>query len=234
MRGITPLAPSLDTVGPIAPTAQDCLDVHAMLGGTVAPVPKIARIGVTMNHCGPEVKGVLEEVIDVMPVKTVDVSLPDVRAATYAILLAEAAELWWDQRDGLSAETIALLEIGKSTDVTDARAQVRAARDELDALLQSVNAILLPTVPIPAAEVGTPNLGATYFRFTALASATGHPALSVPAGLAGGLPVGAQLVGARQAESLLCRLGSMIESTPAGVALAEAREDLIYQISRPR
>ncbi|TCO64809.1 AMP-binding protein [Actinocrispum wychmicini] len=229
---VTALAPSLDTLGPIAPTAQDCLRVFEMLGGTLTPPAEIARIGVSLDHCGPAVKQVLEEAVDALALETVDVTLPDVRAATYAIMLAEAAGLWWDRRDGLSPETIAELDKGRSTDVTAARRLVQAAREELDALLREVDAVLLPTVPVPAAPVDTKGLASTYFRFTALASATGHPAMSVPAGLADGLPVGAQVIGARQAEATVGRLGTMIESTPGGVALAEARPDLVYQTSR--
>jgi acyl-CoA synthetase (AMP-forming)/AMP-acid ligase II/Asp-tRNA(Asn)/Glu-tRNA(Gln) amidotransferase A subunit family amidase len=234
-RGITPVAPSLDTVGPIALTAQDCLDVFAMLGGTVTPAPPATRIGVALHHVGPEVRRVLEDVISALPLATVEVTLPDIRAATYSIMLAEAAALWWDRRDGLSPETVALLETGKSEDLTDAREQVEAARNDVDALLDSVDAILLPTVPVPAAPVGTPDLAAKYFRFTALASGTGHPALSVAAGLdSAGLPVGAQLIGARSAEPLLCRLGTMIESGPSGRILTEARAHLVYQVPPSR
>nr|WP_267283923.1 amidase family protein [Amycolatopsis thermoflava] len=63
-----------------------------------------------------------------------------------------------------------------------------------------------------------------YYRLTALASVSGHPALTVPAGLTGaGLPAGAQLVGPRRREALLCLLGGVIESGPPARALARAR-----------
>lgn len=225
---ITPLAPSLDTIGPIARTAQDCLRVFEMLGGGRTPPSEVKKIAIALDHCGPGVKQVLEEAIDALPVETVEVKLPDVRAATYAIMLAEAAELWWD-KEGLTAETRALLRKGRETNPTEPRQEVRQAREEVDALLQSVDAILLPTTPIPAAPMDTKGLQAKYFQFTALASATGHPAMSVPAGLTQGLPVGAQVIGARHGEATLGRLGTMIESTPGGVALAEARPDLVYQ-----
>jgi Asp-tRNA(Asn)/Glu-tRNA(Gln) amidotransferase A subunit family amidase len=197
-------------------------------------VPEISRIGISLSHCSEAVRRVLEDAVEALPVTVVDVALPDVRAATFTIMLAEAANLWWHERGGLSQETVALLESGRSADLADARAQVLAARDEVDSLLGSVDAILLPTVPVPAAPFGTAGLASTYFRFAALASATGHPALTVPAGLAAGLPVGAQLIGPRYGESLLCALGTMIESAPAGVGLAEARADLVYQMSPPR
>jgi Asp-tRNA(Asn)/Glu-tRNA(Gln) amidotransferase A subunit family amidase len=232
MAGVTGLAPSLDTLGPIARTAQECLEIHEMLGGTVRPVREVRRIGVALGYCGDEVRRVLDEVVEGLPFEKVEVTLPDVRAATYSIMLAEAAELWWDHREGLSQETVALLEQGRSEE--GGRSAVEAARDAVDSLLESVDVILSPTVPVPAARLGTPNLASTYFRFTALASATGHPALSVAAGLSSGLPVGVQLIGGRHDESVLCMVGSMIESTPAGVALAEARLNLVYQISPPR
>ncbi|MEV4311647.1 AMP-binding protein [Actinocrispum sp. NPDC049592] len=231
MDGVLPLAPSLDTIGPIARTSQECLELHEMLGGTTKPVHEIRRIGVSLSHCGDEVKRVLGEVIDALPFEAVEVKLPDVRAVTYDVMLAEAAEIWWEQRENFSAEVQDQLAQGRK-DV--GREPIEQARAEVDALLDEVDVIVLPTVPILAAPIGTPDLAAKYFRFTALASATGHPALSVPAGLAGGLPVGVQVIGGRHEEAVLGMVGTMIESAPAGVALAEARRDLVYQISRPK
>jgi Asp-tRNA(Asn)/Glu-tRNA(Gln) amidotransferase A subunit family amidase len=120
-----------------------------------------------------------------------------------------------------------------TSDYQAARAQAADVRAEVDAVLTTVSALLLPTVPAVAApsEAATVDLGgraepteAAYFRLTALASVTGHPALSVPAGLTTeGLPVGAQLIGPRRQEALLCLLGGVIEGGAEAVTLATAR-----------
>ena len=48
---------------------------------------------------------------------------------------------------------------------------------------------------------------------------TGHPVLAMPAGFAGGLPVGIQLVGRAMAEEILCRIGDAYERTTGHGAL---------------
>jgi aspartyl-tRNA(Asn)/glutamyl-tRNA(Gln) amidotransferase subunit A len=51
-------------------------------------------------------------------------------------------------------------------------------------------------------------------RLTQLFNITGHPAISVPCGrTAGGLPVGAQLVGARYRTSDLLQVAAAVERT---------------------
>jgi len=62
-------------------------------------------------------------------------------------------------------------------------------------------------------------------RYTALASVTGLPALSVPAGLAAGCPVGVQLIGAAYDERALALLAQPIEQGP-GLAVAARRRIL--------
>jgi acyl-CoA synthetase (AMP-forming)/AMP-acid ligase II len=220
MDGITPLAPSLDTVGPIALTAADCLWLFSAMGGSVAPVPSQLRVGVSLQFCEPEVREVLETAVAALGVEIVEVEIPDARAAASTLMQSEARKLYWDRRSEFSQH------------VVDVLSPVRPVVD-FPPFSLDVDALLIPTVPMTAARIGTPGLESKYFRFTALASITGYPALSVPAGLADGLPVGAQLIGRPGSESILCQLGTMIEESPAGVALANARTDLVYQISSP-
>jgi len=60
-------------------------------------------------------------------------------------------------------------------------------------------------------------------RYTALASVTGLPALSVPAGLAAACPVGVQLIGAAYDERALALLAKPVEQGPGVTAAAQRK-----------
>ncbi|WAL64088.1 amidase [Amycolatopsis cynarae] len=256
LRGITPVTPSMDTVGPIAATAADCLRLHGLLGGAIEPVPALADLTVGLpvhlwaGKCDPEVVRLVEEAAATLRaagVKIVEVDLPlaarHARTAGYTTMLFESARQWWAEyrRDpsGLAGRAAGLLRAGSEVSVSDyerARELAAAIRAEVDAVFGDVGALLLPTVPVTAARLDeeTVELGGraedvenAYYRLTALASVGGHPALTVPAGLsAAGLPVGAQLVGPRRQEATLCALGTVIEDGPAARELALARRNL--------
>jgi len=82
---------------------------------------------------------------------------------------------------------------------------------EVDAALAGRDALLLPTLPVAATRIGeaTVRLGEVdepvrnaTLRLTQLFDITGHPAVTIPCGRTqAGLPIGAQLVGARYAGS---------------------------------
>ena len=86
---------------------------------------------------------------------------------------------------------------------------------KVDAALDAADALLLPTLPVipPLLDADTVAVGgssvsarALTLRLTQLFDLTGHPAISVPCGTAGGLPVGMQLVGRRHATGSLLAL----------------------------
>jgi aspartyl-tRNA(Asn)/glutamyl-tRNA(Gln) amidotransferase subunit A len=80
-------------------------------------------------------------------------------------------------------------------------------RRELDEIFRSVDALLLPTFPVQAFRKG--DAGMDDFqqkvadRFTGIANLTGIPALTVPSGIEGGLPVGMQIMGPSFSEERL-------------------------------
>jgi aspartyl-tRNA(Asn)/glutamyl-tRNA(Gln) amidotransferase subunit A len=94
-------------------------------------------------------------------------------------------------------------------------------RDEVDATLADCDALVLPTLPIPAPKLGadTVRIGhveesirAMMLRNTQLFNLTGHPAISLPCGItADGLPVGLQLVGAHGRTDALVRFALTCE-----------------------
>jgi len=85
---------------------------------------------------------------------------------------------------------------------------------EVDAALAQHDALVLPTLPIPAPPIGANSVkvGTTtepvrnlMLRLTQLFNVTGHPAISLPAGTtSSGMPCGIQLVGGlAQTDALL-------------------------------
>ena len=99
--------------------------------------------------------------------------------------------------------------------------QVRAA---YDAALDNYDVLLMPTVPGTADTLpaGSPQDIALLARAhgkafnTAPMDLTGHPAISVPAGLVDGLPVGMMLVGKRFDDATVLRLADAFESMSGG------------------
>ncbi len=107
------------------------------------------------------------------------------------------------------------------------RAQVGRATlcRQVDAALSWHDLLLLPTLPIVAPRIGEPTAvidGASYpvrnlmLRLTQLFNLTGHPAVSLPCGLAGGLPVGLQVVGRRHDTVALMHAALAIERAIGG------------------
>jgi len=94
-------------------------------------------------------------------------------------------------------------------------------RQEMEAALQRVDALVTPTVPIPAPRIGetTVKIGqentdimSTLSRLTRPANLTGFPAISVPCGFTqGGLPIGMQLIGRPFAEAAVLQIAYTYE-----------------------
>jgi len=87
----------------------------------------------------------------------------------------------------------------------------RQIKDELDEALKTVNVILSPTTPTVAFKRNTgedqPILRYLADLFTVYANLAGLPALSLPSGMDGKLPIGIQLIGRPLSEAYLLTLG---------------------------
>ena len=88
-----------------------------------------------------------------------------------------------------------------------------------DAVLRNFDLLLMPTVPVKAAELPKPDSPREYALHrsfetlfnTAPFDATGHPAMSVPCGMVDGLPVGMMLVGKHFDEMTIYRAAHAFE-----------------------
>jgi aspartyl-tRNA(Asn)/glutamyl-tRNA(Gln) amidotransferase subunit A len=108
------------------------------------------------------------------------------------------------------------LEVGRYVLAEDYARAMRGRevlKNEVEAALNGFDALILPTVPIPAPPIGAVSVDvdgasqpvrAMMLRNTQLFNVTGHPAVSIPCGTtAQGLPCGLQLVGRRSETSAL-------------------------------
>ncbi|HEU4398042.1 MAG TPA: amidase [Actinomycetota bacterium] len=142
-------------------------------------------------------------------------------AAAHAGLLAETGE------DGYGARVLAALRLGQSALAGEYLAGLRY-RGRFAALVEGLlaerEALLLPTLPCVAPETGQRTVsvagvtGGVQEALTALPgpfNCSGSPVVSLPVGLvpaAGGLPVGASLVGRLGGDHELLRLAAWVEA----------------------
>lgn len=158
-----------------------------------------------------------------------EIDLPDYdlfEGAGAAILHAEAFEL---HKANLAAhpeaygrkayQTLVAGAMLSKADHAAARRAGAALRDRLDTEIFAqfdaiVTATTLTTAP-SFAEIGK-SAAWTPMRTIAF-NVTGHPALSLPVGLSGGLPVGMQIIGRHHDEATVCQLGSTYEQSAGPV-----------------
>ncbi len=219
------------TCGALTRTVEDA---GAMLTVQGKPVPE-AKAGplhirvvrdVPLVPTDPDVAAALEQAVRLLaadghtieevtaPAGTVDDFLP-----IWQHLFAQIKIMRWGQAEPV---TRWLGEGGKDLD----GAFVRQRQAELTARwspwVDGCDALLTPTVSAPPPRIGQYDSsdGERHFRDVALLGAwtapfniTGHPAVSVPAGLdRGGLPLGLQLAGPMRSERTLLRLAGSIEA----------------------
>jgi aspartyl-tRNA(Asn)/glutamyl-tRNA(Gln) amidotransferase subunit A len=243
--GVVPLARSLDHAGPLAQGVADAhLVYRALLGDTaprpLAPAPLVGlRLAVLRTYfcdlLDGEVRARFDEALGRLRAAGVQVLEAEIRhagdiAPVYLHLgLAEAgayhAATLDATPDRYTTPVRLRLEMGRHILAED---YVRALNGrallarEVDAALAGHDALVLPTLPIPAPIVGatTMPIGSTtepvrtlMLRLTQLFNLSGHPAISLPCGrAAGGLPCGLQLVGARGETGALLRAALACET----------------------
>jgi amidase len=221
LEGVRPLAPSMDTVGPMAASAGELAAGMALLdpgfeadaGSGAGPVGRL-RLGER-----PEVADAIDHALLEAELDLTDVRLEGWDAASgagAALLTAEAAlsnrHLLERPDAELGADVAARLERGQragASEVRGGRAVQASWRAEVAAALERVEVIALATLadfPPPLARPGS--LFAS--RRTLPVNLAGLPALAMPVP-AGPLPASLQLLGAPMSEGRLVGLASRLE-----------------------
>lgn len=159
-----------------------------------------------------------------------EVSIPSLRYAEWAELvtsLSEASAIHHNdlqkRPEDFGSDIRLLFELGElpsAVDYLQAQQVRRQIKQEFNQVFQKVDVLITPTLPIVANDIGDDlaeingekvDLINNIIRFTGPGNLTGLPALSVPAGFKGHLPVGIQIMGPAFKEGLILNVGYAIE-----------------------
>jgi aspartyl-tRNA(Asn)/glutamyl-tRNA(Gln) amidotransferase subunit A len=242
--GVIPLSRTFDHTGPLAQTVTDAWHVfHALRGDTVvkplsAPDTGTLTFGVPRAYfcdiLDAEVRQAFERSLHSLRsagARVIDVSIAHapLTAAVYShVSFGDAAAYHAHTLETMperyTAPVRARLEMARyvlAEDYVRALSGREVLRNDVDVALSAVDALVLPTVPIPAHLIGETTVDIDgvqqpvrnmTLRLTQLFNITGHPALSIPGGKsAGGLPIGLQLVGTRNQTDTLLHVGRAVE-----------------------
>jgi len=200
------------------------------LGGLVVGLPA----GWLDDRVVPEVKAAVEAAITMLETQRArvkEVSFPPaypLLLSNRLIVLAEAGALhrpWLArQADAYGADVRARLELGQLLPAADYLTGLRLRRELCEAAaatMQEVDLLLTPTLPVLPPRIGENWLNwpegqeaapDALIRLTAPFNVTGQPAISIPCGVSGGLPIGVQIVGRWFEDRTVLRAACALES----------------------
>lgn len=219
-QGVWPLAPSLDTVGPMARDVDGVVMGMRLLEPGFEPEEQPpTRIGRLRLEANPEIDAVIDRALQASGFTVVDFDPgPWLAAAREAVSILDA-EAWesdgWllaRHRNRIGQDVAARIEGDAAAGagrLAEARAAQRRWVGHLDGLWQEVDLLALPTLadhPPPLDDAGR----MFTIRCTLPANIAGVPALAVPVPT-GSLPASLQLVGPRRSEERLLAAGRRIE-----------------------
>ncbi|TMQ68588.1 MAG: amidase [Candidatus Eisenbacteria bacterium] len=148
--------------------------------------------------------------------------LRDAYTAFHAVLATEASaihERWMRERRNeygpLTRQALARGFFVSGVEYVNARREQSRVRGALDAMLETVDVLVTPTLPRTAPAVGAPmsrEPAEAWNRLVVPFSLAGLPALTVPCGFdPGGLPIGLQIAGRAFDEASVLRVGAAYE-----------------------
>jgi aspartyl-tRNA(Asn)/glutamyl-tRNA(Gln) amidotransferase subunit A len=247
-EGIVPLSTTCDHVGPMTRTVRDARLMFEVLTGEPVPLTSEERpltfgvpSGYLLERLDPDVRRALGRVETALKAaghstRRVRIERAEITPDVYLhIVLAEAARYHAplvETHAALYSPGVRLrIEMGRyilAEDYVRAMELRPLLTRSVDAALETCDALLLPALAIPAPVLGTETvefdgsqepIRAAMLRLTQLFNITGHPAIAIPAGRTpSGLPIGMQLVGARQRTGTLLNIAERVEPQITGGA----------------
>jgi aspartyl-tRNA(Asn)/glutamyl-tRNA(Gln) amidotransferase subunit A len=248
-EGVVPLSPTLDHVGPLASTVIDAWYLYRALLGRRAVRPLTAlpvgslRLAVARRYfcdlLDDDVRARFDSGLEALRaagarIDDIDIPHADLIPSVYLhIVLGDAAAYHAPMLETMperyTPAVRSRLEIARyvlAEDYVRALAGREMLRREVDQALSGYDALVLPTLPIPAPPLGATSVRvgtkeepvrSLMLRLTQLFNLTGQPAVSLPCGrTASGLPCGLQLVGTRMQTDGLVKVALAVEDVIGG------------------
>ena len=222
LEGVWPLAPSLDTVGPMARDVTGVVEGMALLepGFVVAAAPSPVIGRVRLPAVDPAIDAAVDAALAASELEVVEVELPgwdDANDAGWTVMFHEYwvvdHHLYEQDRDGLGADIVERIEQGRdvtSADYERARAHRSTWRAELAAAFSRAPVLAWPTIAMFPTRIDGPVPNTR--RTNLPVNHAGHPSLALPVPTGGRFPASVQLVGPDRSEDLLCATGLVIEA----------------------
>ena len=241
VQGAMPLAPSLDSIGPIAHTVDDCIFLDNVIADEALVIPEIALAG--LKFAVPE--DVVLDDIDAQVAKAFTATLSRLSAAGVQLteipmkMLTEARELYlispyeayrWHKdllaRRAADYDPRVLARIQLGANATDAdRKKITEARADwrsrVEQAITGFDALVMPTVPIvaPRTEALVTSDEAFFdankliLRNPSIINLLDGCAISLPCHRQGDLPVGFSLAGKSMSDARVLSIAKAVEST---------------------
>jgi amidase len=230
--GVWPLAPSLDTIGPIAATVDGLVTGMRLLEPGFTPAAAPARsIGRLRTSARPDIEQAIDQALKAGEFEVVTLDWDGFEAGTNIFTTIFLTQAWETDHaladahpDGVGqdiAQTLAMNDLFQPA-LADARAQIAGWRQSLLDLFGQVELLALPTMPVfpPRLEDLSPNSLINVIieitRYTGLFNAAGVPCTAQPVRAAGTrIPASLQLVGPPHGEELLLSTALRVEAATA-------------------
>jgi amidase len=227
LEGVWPLAPSFDTIGPMA------RDIAGLVAGmqllepgfdaTAVPATSIGRI---RTDGDPVIEAAVDAALREAGFEVTELSWDDLEPVADAWLTIYVQEIWDNNHeliaahpDEVGADVVEIVAFGNAADAAGARAGLEEWRKSFDFIFSRVQLLALPTMPIfpPRIDSVTPaSLLPIVMEMTkhmTVFNGAGSPCTAQPIPARGsGLPASLQLVGPRNSEARLLSTAQLVES----------------------
>lgn len=229
--GAWPRVSSLDCIGPFARSMLMIEKAMAILAPDYAPRADGAfrYLRVRVDGVDMDVQRAFDAAAARLGAPAAEASLSGLEAAyaaNIAVIAAETYAAFGHLVDSgrLGADVEARLRAAASVDAArlDDAERVRALfSQEVDALLQDHDVLIMPTMPCFALRLEEAADAARALRMTALVrpfNLSGHPALTIPVITPEGPPIGIQVIGRRGEDETVCAFGRLVEREISAIA----------------